>query len=83
LDEDFLVAMLHPRLSSSFLHPADDGEAHGQATGRGAVELRGQWDGYRALLLRSGDRVRLLSRKDNDLTATYPTIEAAGRKLQG
>jgi ATP-dependent DNA ligase len=41
-----------------------------------------KWDGYRALLLKSGDRVRLLSRKDNDLTATYPTIEAAGRKLQ-
>ena len=40
-----------------------------------------KWDGYRALLLKSGDRVRLLSRKDNDLTATYPTIEAAGRKL--
>jgi ATP-dependent DNA ligase len=41
-----------------------------------------KWDGYRALLLKSGDRVRLLSRKDNDLTATCPTIEAAGRKLQ-
>jgi DNA ligase D-like protein (predicted ligase) len=41
-----------------------------------------KWDGYRALLLKSGDRVRLLSRKDNDLTATYPTIEAAGRKLK-
>ena len=41
-----------------------------------------KWDGYRALLLKSGDRVRLLSRKENDLTATYPTIEAAGRKLK-
>jgi bifunctional non-homologous end joining protein LigD len=41
-----------------------------------------KWDGYRALLLKSGDRVRLLSRKDNDLTATYPTIESAGRKLR-
>ena len=40
-----------------------------------------KWDGYRALLLKSGERVRLLSRKENDLTATYPTIEAAGRKL--
>jgi hypothetical protein len=37
-----------------------------------------KWDGYRALLLKSGDRVRLLSRKENDLTATYPAIEAAG-----
>ena len=41
-----------------------------------------KWDGYRALLLKSGDRVRLLSRKENDLTATYPTIEAAGSKLR-
>ena len=41
-----------------------------------------KWDGYRALLLKSGDHVRLLSRKDNDLTATYPTIEDAGRKLK-
>ena len=40
-----------------------------------------KWDGYRALLLKNGERVRLVSRKDNDLTATYPTIEAAGRKL--
>jgi bifunctional non-homologous end joining protein LigD len=41
-----------------------------------------KWDGYRALLLKSGDRVRLLSRKENDLTATYPAIEMAGRKLK-
>jgi bifunctional non-homologous end joining protein LigD len=41
-----------------------------------------KWDGYRALLLKSGDRVRLMSRKENDLTATYPTIEDAGRKLE-
>jgi len=41
-----------------------------------------KWDGYRALLLKSGDRVRLLSRKENDLTATYPTIEA-GQQAQG
>ena len=40
-----------------------------------------KWDGYRALLLKSGDRVRLMSRKENDLTATYPPIEDAGRKL--
>jgi bifunctional non-homologous end joining protein LigD len=41
-----------------------------------------KWDGYRALMLKIGDRVRLVSRKDNDLTATYPTIEAAGSKLK-
>jgi DNA ligase D-like protein (predicted ligase) len=41
-----------------------------------------KWDGYRALMLKIGDRVRLVSRKDNDLTATYPTIEAAGKQLK-
>jgi bifunctional non-homologous end joining protein LigD len=41
-----------------------------------------KWDGYRALLLKSGDRVRLVSRKENDLTAAYPTIEDAGRRLK-
>lgn len=45
-------------------------------------EYEVKWDGYRALLLKSGERVRLLSRKDNDLTVTYPAIEAAGRKLR-
>lgn len=40
-----------------------------------------KWDGYRALLLKNGNRVRLISRKENDLTATYPMIEAAGRKV--
>ena len=40
-----------------------------------------KWDGYRALLLKSGDRARLVSRNENDLTATYPAIEDAGRRL--
>jgi bifunctional non-homologous end joining protein LigD len=41
-----------------------------------------KWDGYRALLLKNGDRVRLVSRNDNDLTSTYPIVEAAGKKLK-
>src|SRR4051812_40771889 len=40
-----------------------------------------KFEGYRALLLKDGDRVRLLSRKDNDLTSTYPAIHAAAAKL--
>ena len=41
-----------------------------------------KWDGYRALLLKSVDAVRLLSRKDNDLTSTYPAIASAAQKLR-
>jgi bifunctional non-homologous end joining protein LigD len=41
-----------------------------------------KWDGYRALLLKDHHHIQLRSRKDNDLTATYPTIAAAGLKLR-
>jgi bifunctional non-homologous end joining protein LigD len=41
-----------------------------------------KFDGYRALLLKSGTDVRIRSRNDKDLTATYPSIAAAGRLLQ-
>src|SRR5262245_10084296 len=34
-------------------------------------------DGYRALLLKHGRQVRIRSRRNNDLTATYPGIAAA------
>ncbi len=40
-----------------------------------------KWDGYRALLLKDHGHVQLLSRNDNNLTATYPTINAAALKL--
>jgi DNA ligase D-like protein (predicted ligase) len=40
-----------------------------------------KFDGYRALLLKNGDRVQIRSRNDKDLTRTYPTIAAAGRRL--
>lgn len=39
-------------------------------------------DGYRALLLKDGERVRVVSRNEKDLTANYPTVAAAGRRLQ-
>lgn len=40
-----------------------------------------KFDGYRALLLKDGDRVRIRSRNDKDLTAAYPSIAAAARGL--
>src|SRR5689334_12988179 len=39
-------------------------------------------DGYRALLLKERRQIHVLSRKDNDLTASYPSIVAAALKLR-
>jgi bifunctional non-homologous end joining protein LigD len=39
-------------------------------------------DGYRALVIKNGDEVRLRSRNDKDLTRAYPEIERAGRRLR-
>lgn len=41
-----------------------------------------KFDGYRALVLKDGAKVRILSRKGNDLTATYPAIRQAAEKLK-
>src|SRR5215510_7973908 len=38
-------------------------------------------DGYRALLLKHAGHVQIRSRKNNDLTATYPSIVAAALEL--
>jgi DNA ligase D-like protein (predicted ligase) len=38
-------------------------------------------DGYRALIVKDGEKVRLLSRNEKDLTAAYPSVAAAGRRL--
>ncbi|HVN45499.1 MAG TPA: non-homologous end-joining DNA ligase [Steroidobacteraceae bacterium] len=38
-------------------------------------------DGYRALLLKQGSVVRLLSRNEKELTAMYPGVAAAGLRL--
>jgi bifunctional non-homologous end joining protein LigD len=38
-------------------------------------------DGYRALLLKEGRRVEIRSRRDNELTRTYPGIAAAIRRV--
>jgi bifunctional non-homologous end joining protein LigD len=41
-----------------------------------------KFDGYRALLMKDGDRVRIRSRNDKDLTAMYPAIAAAAAGLR-
>ena len=38
-------------------------------------------DGYRALIVKDGDRVKLVSRNEKDLTAAYPAVAAAGKGL--
>jgi bifunctional non-homologous end joining protein LigD len=40
-----------------------------------------KFDGYRALLLKDGDKVQIRSRNDKDLTLAYPSIVSAGRRL--
>ena len=41
-----------------------------------------KFDGYRALIVKSGSRVQIRSRNDKDLTAAYPNIASAARRLQ-
>jgi bifunctional non-homologous end joining protein LigD len=52
-----------------------------------ALPEGGEWlyelklDGYRALLLKNGSEIRILSRNEKDLTPMYPGIAAAGLRL--
>jgi bifunctional non-homologous end joining protein LigD len=41
-----------------------------------------KFDGYRALLIKNGERVWIRSRNDKDLTAAYPAVAAAARRLR-
>ncbi len=41
-----------------------------------------KFDGYRALLLKNGKQVRILSRNQKDLTSAYASVAAAGRRLR-
>src|SRR5687768_8275168 len=40
-----------------------------------------KWDGYRALIIKQGPQVRIRSRNDKDLTASYPTVSSAAARL--
>jgi len=39
-------------------------------------------DGYRALLIKNGNQLQILSRNEKDLTRMYPTVSAAGLRLK-
>jgi bifunctional non-homologous end joining protein LigD len=39
-------------------------------------------DGYRALLMKEGDRIEIRSRRDNLLTRSYPGVVSAARRLK-
>src|SRR5256885_6265920 len=41
-----------------------------------------KWDGYRVLASREGSVLRLTSRHSKDLTAQYPTVAAAVKRLR-
>jgi bifunctional non-homologous end joining protein LigD len=41
-----------------------------------------KWDGYRALAVKAGTRVRLISRNEKDLTRDYPRVVAAVAALR-
>jgi DNA ligase D-like protein (predicted ligase) len=41
-----------------------------------------KFDGYRALLLKDHSQVQLRSRNDKNMTATYPSIATAGRRVK-
>jgi bifunctional non-homologous end joining protein LigD len=62
---------LEPMLARSGELPSDDG--------RWAYEIK--WDGVRALARIEGGRVRLTSRRGNDITARYPELRELGRAL--
>jgi bifunctional non-homologous end joining protein LigD len=41
-----------------------------------------KWDGYRALILKTGDQVKIRSRNDNDFTLKFPSIARAATGLK-
>jgi DNA ligase D-like protein (predicted ligase) len=41
-----------------------------------------KWDGYRALILKTGDQVKIRSRNDNDFTLKFPSIARAATDLK-
>ena len=63
--------------------PATDvGDVALRAAGGTEWTYEVKWDGYRALAIKDGARVQLLSRNQKDLTRDYPAIVAALRGLK-
>jgi len=56
---------IHPMLAESIEHPFDGDEW--------LFEIK--WDGYRAIAFIENDKVRLVSRNQNELTARYPELK--------
>jgi bifunctional non-homologous end joining protein LigD len=54
----------------------------------GALPSGSEWtyevkfDGYRALLIKDGERLQIRSRNDKDLTGAYPSVAAAGHRMR-
>jgi bifunctional non-homologous end joining protein LigD len=59
-----MPTVIHPMLATSIEHPFD-GEDW-------LFEIK--WDGYRAVAFIEGEKVRLVSRNQNDLTPRYPEL---------
>jgi len=59
-----------------------DGSAASQGAAQGDEWLyEPKLAGYRALLLKDRNQVQILSRNERDLTRMYPTVTAAGSRL--
>jgi bifunctional non-homologous end joining protein LigD len=73
LKQDFtpLPELVEPMLASPGTLPTDDDEW--------SYEFK--WDGVRALARVEGGRLRLHSRKGNDITVTYPELRPLGEEL--
>ncbi|MGD0984941.1 MAG: non-homologous end-joining DNA ligase [Acidimicrobiales bacterium] len=65
-----LPDLVRPMLATAGTLPDDDGWAY---------EFK--WDGVRAVLYVEGGRVRVLSRTDRDVTASYPELRGLGEAL--
>src|SRR5687767_2666423 len=73
-------ALIRQRARPAFVTPMAAQVVKKLPEGDGWVyELK--FDGYRALILKDGQRVEVRSRKNKDLTRMYPRVAAAGLKL--
>jgi len=67
-----MPAAIHPMLATPVDRPFDDPEW--------LFEVK--WDGYRAVAFIEDDKVRLVSRNQNDLTAEFPELQALPEAIQ-
>jgi bifunctional non-homologous end joining protein LigD len=63
---------IHPMLAETVDKPFDDADW--------LFEIK--WDGYRAIAFVENDKVRLVSRNQNDLTPRYPELKDMGKFIQ-